>query len=54
MGLERDFAWGNGCTMQRADEVPLSCTLEACMVLGTSAIPVISIRKSKKINKVEI
>ena len=31
MGMERDFAWGNGCTMQWADDVLLSCTLETCI-----------------------
>ena len=31
-GDERDFAWGDGCTMQCADDTLLSCTLESCMV----------------------
>ena len=31
MGMERDFAWGNGCTMQGADDVLLSQTLETCI-----------------------
>ena len=33
MGTKRDFAWGDVCTRQCADEVLLSCALEACMVL---------------------
>ena len=33
MGMERDFARGNGCTMQCADDILLSHTLESCMFL---------------------
>ena len=33
METEKDFAWGDGCMMQCADGVLLSCTLEICMVL---------------------
>ena len=33
-GTERVFfAWGDGCTMQGAGDVLLSCALETCMVL---------------------
>ena len=28
MGAERDLAWGDGHTLQNADDVLLSCTLE--------------------------
>ena len=30
---ERHFVWGEGCTIQCADGVVLSCTLETCTVL---------------------
>ena len=33
MGMEQDFAWGDGHTMQYADNVLLSCVLETCMAL---------------------
>ena len=33
MGMERDFAWGDGCTVWCADDVLLSCPLEIRMVL---------------------
>ena len=33
VGLERDFAWGDGRTMQCAGDVLLSCTLDTCMIL---------------------
>ena len=29
----KDFAWGNGHTMQCANDILLSCTLESSMVL---------------------
>ena len=32
MGMERDFALGDGYTMQCVDDVLLRCTLENCMV----------------------
>ena len=32
-GQKRDFAQGDGHTMQCADDVLLSCTLKTCMVL---------------------
>ena len=44
---ERDFAWGGECTMQRAGDVLTSCTLEACVVLGTNVSPINSVRKDK-------
>ena len=33
MQMERDFPWGNGCTMQHAHHFLLGCTLETCVVL---------------------
>ena len=45
MGMERDFAWGDGRTVQCTDDVLWSCTLEACMVLQTSVTPIKSIRR---------
>ena len=33
VGTERDFAWGDGHTVQHADGVLLSCMLETCTVL---------------------
>ena len=33
MGMEGDFAWGDGCTMQCAGDILLSHTLDTCMVL---------------------
>ena len=33
MGMERDFALGDGHTMPCADDVLVSCTLKPCMVL---------------------
>ena len=47
-GMERDSTWGKGHTMQRADDVLLSCTLETCMVLQTNVTPINSIK-----NKIE-
>ena len=32
MGMERDFAWGDECMMQCADDVLLSCALETCVI----------------------
>ena len=32
MGTKRDFAWGDGSTMQCVDGVLLSSLLETCMV----------------------
>ena len=37
---ERDFAWGNGHTMQCADDILLSCPLETCMVLQSNVTPI--------------
>ena len=31
MGVERDFAWGDRCTMRCAGDVLLTCTLETYM-----------------------
>lgn len=31
MGKESDFAWDDGCMMQCAEEVLLSCTVETCL-----------------------
>lgn len=39
MRTERDFALGDGDTMQCADEVWLSCTLETFMGLLTNVTP---------------
>ena len=39
---------GNGHTMQDADDVLLSCTLEIYMVLQTSVTPIISIIKKEE------
>ena len=47
MGVERDFTLGDGCTMQCADDVLVSCTLESCMVLGTNVTPINSIKVNK-------
>ena len=33
IGMKRDFALGDGYTMQYTDDVLLSCTLETYMVL---------------------
>ena len=40
----RDFAWGDGPTMQHED-VSLSCTMETCVVLGTDVTPINSIKQ---------
>ena len=42
--MERDFAWGDGCMMQYADDVLFSCTLEIYMVLQTNVTPINSIK----------
>ena len=47
MGIEKDFAWSNGCMMKCADDVLLSCILETCMVLWTNVTPVNSIFKKE-------
>ena len=46
IGTERYFAVGNGSMMQCAGNVLLSCTLETCMVLGTSVTPINSIKNN--------
>lgn len=43
MGTERDLAWGNGHTMQGADDIFLRCALETCVVLQTNITPITSI-----------
>ena len=45
MEMERDFAWDDGHTLQCANNVLLSYTLETCMVLLTNLIPTNSIKK---------
>ena len=54
MGMERDLTLGGEHTMQCADDVLLSCTLETCMVLLTNVTPINSIKKrtTKKITQV--
>ena len=47
IGTEKDFAWGDGCTIQCTDDVLLSCTLETCMVLRTNVTPINSIKKCR-------
>ena len=37
-------AWGVGPTVQGVDDVLLSCTLETCMVLQISGIPIHSMK----------
>ena len=49
MRMERDFVLGNGRTMQCADDVLLSCTLETCMVLLTNVAPINSIKRINKL-----
>ena len=51
MGTERDFDGADGCTMQCADDVLLSCTLDTCMSLQTNVTPINSIKKYK--NKIK-
>lgn len=48
MGTDRDFALGDGDTMQCADEVWLSCTLETFMGLLTNVTPMNSIKQNKQ------
>ena len=48
MEVEKEFAWGRRCTMQCADDVSLSCTLETCMILYTNVTPINLIKKRKK------
>ena len=43
-GIERNFAWSDGRTMQCADDVLLSCGLGTCMVLQISVTPINSIK----------
>ena len=47
MGTERNFAWGSGHTVQCADAVLLSCTLDTCMILWTNVISINSIKSHK-------
>ena len=44
-----DLTLGGKCTMQHADDVLLSYTLETCMILLTNVTPINSI----KINKIK-
>ena len=48
MEMERDFALGevNGRTMQCADDVLFTCTLETCMGLSTNVTPINSVKKT--------
>ena len=48
MGMKRDFTLGDGHTMQYADDVLLSCTLETCMILLPNVPPKNSIKKREK------
>ena len=43
VGIERDFAWGDGHMIQCADDVLLSYTFETCLVLHTNVTPINSI-----------
>ena len=49
--MERDFILGKGHTMQCADDVLLSCTLETCMVLLINVTPINSKKKNKNKQK---
>ena len=40
----KETAQGDGCTMQCADDVLLSCTLETCVVFQTNVTPIKSIK----------
>ena len=56
-GDERDFAWGDGCTMQCADDTLLSCTLESCMVCEPMSPNKFNFFKKQKIkikNKIKL
>ena len=46
MGTERDLIWGSERTMQCADDVLLTCTLETCMLLLTSVTLINSIKNT--------
>ena len=48
MGMERDLTLGGEHTMQCADDVLLSCTLETCMVLLINVTPINSVNKKFK------
>ena len=47
MGMEGNFTLGDWCTMQCADGMLLSCTLETCTVLLTNITPINSTKKKK-------
>ena len=47
MGMEKDYAWGDGCLIQCTDDVLLSCTVETCMVLQTNVTPINSIKEKR-------
>lgn len=51
MAMERDFVWGDRCTMQCADDVLLSFIPETCMVLQTSLTPINLINNHKQLLK---
>lgn len=48
IGMESNFPWGGGDTMQCADDALLTCTLETYMVLQTSITPINSNRQTNK------
>ena len=54
MRMERDFTWGDKCTMQCAGDVLSSCTLETGMVLLTDVTPINSIKTREKLRKCTI
>ena len=48
MKMERDFAGRDRPTVQCAEDVSLSCTLETWMALSSGVTPINSIKKKKK------
>ena len=44
-GMAGDFAWGNGRTMQCADDILLNFTPKTCMVLETNVTTINSIKE---------
>ena len=46
MGMERDFAVGNGHLTQCADGMLLSCTIETCIILQTNITPINSVKNA--------
>ena len=50
MDTKKDFAWGDGSTMQSAGDASLSHTLEICRVLWTNVTVINSIKNKNKEN----